>query len=48
MTLAEHLREDVPNWLDACTYRHYTEHTRSLLAAAQSPTTTVVPIGAQL
>jgi uncharacterized damage-inducible protein DinB len=45
--LKPHLHGDVPNWLAACTYRHYTEHTRSLLAVAQSPTTTVVPIGAQ-
>jgi hypothetical protein len=42
---------DPPRWFGPCTYWHYTEHTRSLLAhlrsAAQSSTTTVVPIAAQ-
>jgi hypothetical protein len=46
--LKPYLGEDVPSWLAACTYRHYTEHTRTLLGLSQSPTTTVVPIGAQL
>lgn len=44
-------REEPPPWFGGRTYRHYTEHTRTLLAfvrsAAQSPTTTVVPIAAQ-
>lgn len=46
--LKPYLTEDPPSWLAACTYRHYTEHTRALLPLAQSPTTTVVPIAAQL
>ena len=45
--LKPYLSDDAPSWLAACTYRHYTEHTRSLLAVAQSPTWTEVPIGAQ-
>jgi hypothetical protein len=40
--------EEPPSWFAACTYRHYTEHTRTLRGLAQSPTTTVVPIAAQL
>jgi hypothetical protein len=37
-----------PRWFDACTHRHYTVHLRTLRGAlGQSPTTTVVPIGAQ-
>ena len=44
-------REEPPPWFGGRTYRHYTQHTRVLLAfarqSAQSPTTTVVPIGAQ-
>ena len=46
--LKPYLSDEAPSWLAACTYRHYTEHTRTLLGLAQSPTTTVVPIGAQL
>lgn len=42
---------DPPRWFGPCTYWHYTEHTRALLAFlgsfAQSPTTTVAPIPAQ-
>jgi uncharacterized damage-inducible protein DinB len=46
--LKPHLTEEPPSWFAACTYRHYTEHTRTLLSLSQSPTTTVVPIAAQL
>jgi uncharacterized damage-inducible protein DinB len=35
--LKAHLSEEPPSWFAACTYRHYTEHTRSLLALAASP-----------
>jgi hypothetical protein len=42
------LTDDPPSWLAACTYRHYTEHTRTLLSLAPSPTATSVPIAAQL
>jgi hypothetical protein len=45
--LKPYLSDEAPSWLAACTYRHYTEHTRTLLGLAQSATTTVVPIGAQ-
>jgi uncharacterized damage-inducible protein DinB len=34
--LKAHLAEEPPSWFAACTYRHYTEHTRSLLALAAS------------
>lgn len=46
--LKPYLTDDPPSWFAACTYRHYTEHTRTLKLLAQSPTTTVVPIAAQL
>jgi hypothetical protein len=46
--LKPYLHEEPPSWFAACTYRHYTEHTRTLLAVAQSPTTTVAPIAVQL
>jgi hypothetical protein len=46
--LKQHLSEEPPSWFAACTYRHYTEHTRTLRSLAQSPTVTVVPIAAQL
>lgn len=42
--------DDPPRWLGRCTYWHYTEHTRGLLAfvrSFQSSTTTAVPIAAQ-
>jgi DinB superfamily len=43
--------QEPPPWFGGRTYRHYTQHTRTLIAfaqaAAQSPTTTVVPIAAQ-
>ena len=45
--LKPYLADEMPSWFAACTYRHYTEHTRTLLGLAQSPTTTVVPIAAQ-
>lgn len=45
--LKPYLSDEAPSWLAACTYRHYTEHTRTLRGLAQSPTTTVVPIAAQ-
>ena len=42
---------DPPRWFGPCTYWHYTEHTRALLAflrsCGQSSTTTVAPIAAQ-
>jgi len=38
--LRANLSEEPPSWFAACTYRHYTEHTRSLLA--------LVTAGAQL
>jgi hypothetical protein len=42
---------DPPRWFGSCTYWHYTEHTRALLAFLrsfdQSSTTTVAPIAAQ-
>jgi hypothetical protein len=44
------LGDDPPPWLGRCTYWHYTQHTRDLLAfvrSFQSSTTTVVPIPAQ-
>jgi hypothetical protein len=41
------LAEEEPNWLAACTYRHYTEHTRTLLGLAQSSSITTVPIAAE-
>jgi hypothetical protein len=45
------LTHDPPRWFGSCTYWHYTEHTRALLAFlrsfAQSSTTTVAPIAAQ-
>jgi len=44
------VRDDPPRWLGRCTYWHYTEHTRELLAfvrSFQSSTTTVAPIAAQ-
>jgi uncharacterized damage-inducible protein DinB len=34
--LKANLPEEPPRWFAACTYRHYTEHTRSLLALASS------------
>ena len=46
--LKPYLREEPPSWFAACTYRHYTEHTRTLRAVVQSPTTTVAPIAVQL
>jgi hypothetical protein len=46
--LKPHLSEEPPSWFAACTYRHYTEHTRTLRALAHPPTTAVVPIAAQL
>lgn len=49
--LRAHLSVDPPSWFGPCTYWHYTEHTRALLAFlgsfAQSSTTTVAPIAAQ-
>jgi uncharacterized damage-inducible protein DinB len=33
--LRERLTEEPPNWFGACTFRHYTEHTRALLAVGQ-------------
>jgi hypothetical protein len=52
--LREHLAgmaEGPPRWFGPCTYWHYTEHTRALLAFlrsfGQSSTTTVAPIAAQ-
>ena len=49
--LRSYLSEDPPRWFGPCTYWHYTEHTRALLAFlrsfAQSSTTTVVPMAAQ-
>ena len=45
--LKPYLTDEMPSWFAACTYRHYTEHTRTLLGLAQSPTITVVPIAAQ-
>ena len=36
VALKAHLTEEPPSWFAACTYRHYTEHTRSLLALAVS------------
>lgn len=49
--LRAHLDVDPPRWFGPCTYWHYTEHTRALLAFtgsfAQSATTTVAPIAAQ-
>jgi hypothetical protein len=49
--LRRRLGADPPRWFGPCTYWHYTEHTRALLAFlrsfAQSSTTTVVPIAAQ-
>ncbi len=45
------LEVDPPRWFGPCTYWHYTEHTRALLAFlrsfGQSSTTTVAPIVAQ-
>ena len=46
--LKPYLTEEPPSWFAACTYRHYTEHTRTLLGLGQSPTTTVAPIAVQL
>ena len=34
--LRARLSEEPPSWFAACTYRHYTEHTRGLLALAAS------------
>ena len=49
--LRARLGADPPRWFGPCTYWHYTEHTRALLAFlrsfAQSSTTTVAPIAAQ-
>jgi len=49
--LGGHLDVDPPRWFGPCTYWHYTEHTRALLAflrsCGQSSTTTVAPIAAQ-
>jgi hypothetical protein len=49
--LRARLDVDPPRWFGSCTYWHYTEHTRALLAFlrsfAQSSTTTVAPIAAQ-
>ena len=36
LRLRAHLSEEPPGWFAACTYRHYTEHTRALLALAAS------------
>ncbi len=45
------LPADPPRWFGPCTYWHYTQHTRALLAFlrsfSQSSTTTVVPMAAQ-
>ncbi len=49
--LRSYLAADPPRWFGPCTYWHYTEHTRALLAFlrsfGQSSTTTVAPIAAQ-
>ena len=49
--LRARLGTDPPRWFGPCTYWHYTEHTRALLAFlrsfGQSSTTTVAPIAAQ-
>jgi DinB superfamily len=49
--LRARLDVDPPRWFGTCTYWHYTEHTRALLAFLrsfdQSVTTTVAPIAAQ-
>jgi hypothetical protein len=49
--LGARLEVDPPRWFGTCTYWHYTEHTRALLAFLrsfdQSATTTVAPIAAQ-
>jgi uncharacterized damage-inducible protein DinB len=36
LELRGRLSEEPPSWFAACTYRHYTEHTRGLLALAAS------------
>jgi uncharacterized damage-inducible protein DinB len=36
LQLRAKLTEEPPDWFAACTYRHYTEHTRGLLALAAS------------
>jgi len=36
LELRANLSEEPPSWFAACTYRHYTEHTRSLLALASA------------
>src|ERR1700738_5522617 len=38
--LKPYLSDGMPSWLAGCTFRHYTEHTRTLLGLAQSPTPT--------
>ncbi len=49
--LRDLLIEEPPRWFGQCTYGHYGDHTRGLLAFlrsfAQSPTTTVAPMAAQ-
>ena len=51
LELRPYLAVDPPRWFGPCTYWHYTEHTRALLAFlrsfGQSSTTTVAPIAAQ-
>ena len=36
LELRANLSEEPPSWFAACTYRHYTEHTRSLLTLASA------------
>jgi len=48
--LRTRLDVDPPRWFGPCTYWHYTQHTRALLAflrSFQSSTTTVAPMAAQ-
>jgi hypothetical protein len=51
LELRRRLTDDPPRWIGPCTYWHYTEHTRALLAFLrsfdQSTTGAVAPLAAQ-
>ena len=47
LALKPYLTGEPPTWFAACTYRHYTEHTRTLRALVQPPTVVLTPLAAE-